>query len=122
MKLGPATPILRMFDPALARAFYVDWLGLTVAFEHRFAPDMPLYLGIERDGMELHLTEHEGDTTPHTRIRIAAEDIDALHAELTRKPYAGKRPGPVETKDWGERDLTLVDPFGNRLTFFERLR
>ncbi|MGR3434632.1 MAG: glyoxalase superfamily protein [Shimia sp.] len=117
MVLGPATPILRMFDDGAARAFYVGWLGFEVAFEHRFAPDMPLYLGLRRDGVELHLTGHHGDTTPGTRVRIACADVAVLHAELTARPYGGARPGPPETRPWGEVDLTLTDPFGNRLTF-----
>ena len=30
MKLGNVTPILRIFDEAKAREFYVDYLGFTV--------------------------------------------------------------------------------------------
>ncbi|MEL6610202.1 MAG: glyoxalase superfamily protein [Pseudomonadota bacterium] len=121
MTLGPATPILRSFDEAKARAFYVDWLGFRVQFEHRFGPDMPLYLGLERDGVVLHLSEHHGDTTPGTRVRIACEDLDAFYAEITARPYPHLNPGPPQAQDWGERDLTLTDPFGNRLTFHQDL-
>jgi catechol 2,3-dioxygenase-like lactoylglutathione lyase family enzyme len=119
MPLGPATPILRIFDVAAARAFYVDWLGFEVVFEHRFGPEMPLYLGLRRDGVELHLSEHHGDTTPGTRVRIAASDLDAFHDEISARPYPHLNPGRPCRRDWGERDLTLTDPFGNRLTFHE---
>ena len=44
------SPILRIFDIDKAREFYIGFLGFTVVFEHRHAPDLPLYLGIERDG------------------------------------------------------------------------
>jgi uncharacterized glyoxalase superfamily protein PhnB len=116
MSLGPVTPILRSFDEAKARAFYVDYLGFTVLFEHRFEPGMPLYLGITRDGCELHLSEHHGDATPGASLRVASSDIDALHAELRAKPYGNARPEVVE-QPWGTRDMTVTDPFGNRLTF-----
>ena len=43
-------PILRMFDEAKAREFYLDFLGFGVEFEHRFEADLPLYLGLSRDG------------------------------------------------------------------------
>lgn len=119
MKLGSVTPIFRMFDEAKARAFYVDWLGFTVTFEHRFGPDMPLYLGVARDGVELHLSEHHGDTTPGTRIRFAVSDIDALYAELKSRPYANMRPAPPQERPWGEQDMTVTDPFGNKITFHE---
>ena len=31
-------PVLRSFDEAKAREFYVDFLGFTVEWEHRFEP------------------------------------------------------------------------------------
>ena len=119
MKIGPATPILRSFDEAKARAFYVEWLGFTVGFEHRFGPDMPLYLGLIRDGMELHLSEHHGDTTPGTRLRIFVDDIDALYDDIKSRPYPHLNPGRPCKQPWGERDLSLTDPFGNTLTFYQ---
>lgn len=54
-------PILRIFDVAKAREFYVDYLGFSVDFEHRFHDNAPLYMGISRDGLVLHLSEHHGD-------------------------------------------------------------
>ncbi|RMT27270.1 hypothetical protein ALP51_00680 [Pseudomonas savastanoi] len=53
-----AIPILRMFDERKAREFYLDFLGFSVEFEHRFEADLPLYLGISRNGLHLHLSEH----------------------------------------------------------------
>ena len=43
MKLGKTTPILRIFDEAKAKEFYVDFLGFKVDWEHRFEPGLPLY-------------------------------------------------------------------------------
>lgn len=116
---GAPTPILRIFDEAKAREFYVDFLGFTVEFEHRFEPDMPLYMGLRREGCELHLSEHHGDCSPGARIRIPATDLKAYAASLRAKNYAFARPGEPQLAPWGEIDLTLGDPFGNRLTFFE---
>lgn len=31
-------PVLRIFDEAKAREFYLDWLGCTLDFKHRFEP------------------------------------------------------------------------------------
>jgi hypothetical protein len=49
MKLRAPIPILRIFDEAKAREFYLDWLGFSIDFEHRFEPGTPLYMGISRD-------------------------------------------------------------------------
>ena len=115
-RLNRVTPILRSFDEAKAREFYLDYLGFRVLFEHRFEPQLPLYMGIARDGVELHLSEHHGDASPHAAMRIAVADIDALQAELAAKPYRYARP-TIETMPWGTRDMAVIDPFGNRLTF-----
>lgn len=116
MSLGPPTPILRSFDEAKARAFYLDYLGFSVLFEHRFEPGLPLYLGLRRDGCELHLSEHHGDACPGASLRVACSDIDAMHAELQARPQGHNRPQVVD-RPWGTRDMTVTDPFGNRITF-----
>lgn len=58
MSLGRTIPILRIFDEAKAREFYIDFLGFKTDWEHRFGPDLPLYMQISRDGCVLHLSEH----------------------------------------------------------------
>lgn len=110
------TPILRIFDEAKAREFYVGFLGFQVDWEHRFEADLPLYLQVSRGDLVLHLSEHHGDCSPGAAMRIEVRDVDALHAELAGKSYRYARPG-VEEMPWGARDMTVKDPFGNRLTF-----
>lgn len=117
-KLGTVTPILRMFDVAKAREFYLDFLGFEVRFEHRFDDNAPLYMGIARDGCELHLSEHHGDGSPGAHVRIKVADIGAFHRELTAKKYRYAGPG-LEKTPWRTWEVTVGDPFGNRLTFYE---
>jgi uncharacterized glyoxalase superfamily protein PhnB len=118
--MGPVTPILRIFDVQKALEFYRDFLGFTIDWEHRFGPDLPLYTQISRDGAVLHLSEHFGDGTPGTRIRIETSGLEAYQAWLLAKQYRNARPGIV-TQEWGERSMTIADPFGNYLSFFERI-
>ncbi len=118
IKLGTVTPILRIFDIVKARSFYLDYLGFRVSFEHRFDPGAPLYLGIVRDICELHLSEHHGDATPGSANRIAITGIEDFHGELHSKRYPYMRPR-IETPPWGTKEVSVIDPFGNRLTFFE---
>ena len=116
MTLSTITPILRIFDEAKAREFYIGFLGFQVDWEHRFEPGLPLYVQVSRGGCILHLSEHHGDCCPGAAMRIACDDIDAYHADLTGKQYGYYRP-QVEAMPWGSRDMTVKDPFGNRLTF-----
>ena len=80
--LRSTTPILRTFDEAKALEFYVQFLGFEVDWTHRFAPDLPLYMQVSREGCVLHLSEHHGDACPGASIRIETDDIEAFHAEL----------------------------------------
>lgn len=112
---GPI-PILRIFDEAKAREFYVEFLGFKVDWEHRFEPGMPLYMQVSKDGCVLHLSEHHGDCSPGAALRIATTELDAFHARISAKQYKYARPG-IENTPWGTRDMSIKDPFGNRLIF-----
>jgi uncharacterized glyoxalase superfamily protein PhnB len=116
MKLGRTTPILRIFDEAKAREFYVGFLGFAVDWEHRFEPGLPLYMQISKDGCILHLSEHHGDCSPGAAMRIEATALEAFQRELAAKGYPYARP-QIEDMPWGSRDMSIRDPFGNRLTF-----
>src|SRR5512137_2370253 len=105
-----------MFDEAKTREFYVDFLGFRVDWEHRFEPDLPLYMQVSRDRCVLHLSGHHGDCCPGAAVRIEAADLDGYHAELMAKRYKHARPG-IEAMPWGTRDMSIADPSGNRLTF-----
>jgi catechol 2,3-dioxygenase-like lactoylglutathione lyase family enzyme len=113
-------PVLRIFDVAKAREFYLDFLGCQVDFEHRFHDDAPLFMQVSRDGMILRLSEHHGDGTPGTHITIEVTGVDDLHRELQAKKYRYMNPG-VQDSEFGTRDLGVIDPFGNRLLFSERV-
>ncbi|MFL4471919.1 glyoxalase superfamily protein [Tateyamaria armeniaca] len=116
MRVDPAIPILRSFDETKAREFYIDFLGFEVVFEHRFEPDTPLYMGLRLGRCELHLSEHFGDAAPGASMRIEVEDVHALCAALNAKSYRHARPG-VQRQSWGMDDMSISDPFGNKLIF-----
>jgi hypothetical protein len=111
-------PILRIFDESKAREFYLDYLGFKIDFEHRFDPNAPLYMGISRDGITLHLSEHYGDGTPGTTIFVRMKRIRDYHAELTAKNYKYYHPG-VEDLGFGFDMMIIKDPFGNAIRFAE---
>lgn len=117
MTFRKPTPIFRIFDEAKAKEFYVDFLGFTVDWEHRFEPGMPLYMSVSLGECVLHLSEHHGDCSPGSALRIPVDDIDAYQQQLLAKTYKYARPGPAQTVPWGGRELSIHDPFGNRLTF-----
>lgn len=107
-------PILRTFPGGEADKFYLEYLGFSTDWEHRFSDDLPLYRQVSRGNCVLHLSEHHGDATPGFSVRIEVPDVAALREALNRKPYL-LRPG-LEKMPWGS-ELVIPDPFGTRLVF-----
>ncbi|MBB3113484.1 putative glyoxalase superfamily protein PhnB [Paenibacillus phyllosphaerae] len=116
--LQSVIPILRMFDVTKALEFYNGYLGFAVDWEHRFEPGMPLYMQMSLGNCILHLSEHHGDCTPGSAIRIATTGVADFHRKLSATHYGYARPGLEETP-WGTREIRVGDPFGNRLVFYE---
>jgi len=85
-----AIPILRIFDLARAREFYIDFLGFRIDWEHRFEDSAPVYMQVSRGDLVLHLSEHHGDCCPG-----------------------------IEPTPWRSRLMEVIDPFNNRLRFDE---
>jgi len=118
MELRCVVPVLRIFSVEKAREFYVDFLGFTWDWEHRFDDNAPVYAQVSRTGLVLHLSEHHGGGSPGAQINIHMTGIEELHRELSEKEYRYARPG-LEEQPWGARTITVSDPFSNRLTFTE---
>ncbi len=114
----PAIPIFRIFSEEKAREFYLEFLGLKLDWEHRFEPGMPIYMQVSRGAVVLHLSEHHGDATPGSTAYVRMRGVRDYHAEISAKGYRYLRPG-VESRDWTEAEMTVTDPFGNRIRFGE---
>jgi catechol 2,3-dioxygenase-like lactoylglutathione lyase family enzyme len=112
------TPVLRIFDEAKAREFYLGFLGFTVDWEARFDDNAPIYMQVSRDNLVLHLSEHHGDGSPGSVVYVTMAGIDELHAELIGRHYKYNRPGILD-QPWGMRELYVDDPFGNKIRFGE---
>lgn len=117
--MKPAIPILRIFEESKAKEHYIDFLNFKLDWEHRFGPNFPLYMQVSRGSCILHLSEHHGDASPGSALRIETADLDDFCAGLQAKDYKYSKPGLPEDKPWGSRELDIRDPFGNRLVFYE---
>ncbi|BBZ02321.1 glyoxalase [Mycolicibacterium chitae] len=115
--MGAPVPVLRSFDEARAREFYVDYLHFSVEWEHRFEDAAsPLYLRLRRDQFVLDLSEHHGDGTPGSTVWVPVSDVAALHEELRATGYGRINPG-IDADSPGGPTLEVVDPFANTIRF-----
>ena len=118
IQFARTVPVFRIFSVDKAREFYLGFLGFKVDWEHRFAPDAPVYMQVSRGGLAIHLSEHHGDGTPGSIAYVYMTGVAELHRELSDKEYQYNRPG-LQRQDWGMNELTVIDPFNNRITFGE---
>src|SRR4051794_24188144 len=118
--IQPAVPILRMFDLAATRRFYLDYLGCALDWQDGEG-DRPIYLQVSRGELVLHLSSHSDDGTPGTAVLIEIDGVDALHEELRSKNYPFLNPG-VGGGPGDGREMVLIDPASNRLRFYERAK
>ncbi|MEU7305209.1 glyoxalase superfamily protein [Streptomyces sp. NPDC007206] len=114
--ISPAVPVLRVMSVAQVLPFYLDYLGFTLDWEHRFAPGLPLYVQVSRSAAVLHLSEHHGDGSPHGVAWFPVRDVSALHEELLARPNAPMRPG-IDLDAPGGPTMQVTDPNGNILRF-----
>jgi catechol 2,3-dioxygenase-like lactoylglutathione lyase family enzyme len=109
------TPQLRSTNWARTRTFYEDGLGFRVQWEHRFEPGFPVFAEVSRDGLSLFLTEHTGDCQVGGAAYIIVDDLEALYREFLQRGVRVDE--PPEDAPWGTREMSVLDPDGNRLRF-----
>ncbi len=97
-------PILKVSDADQAAQWY-GRLGFVKDFEHRYSEEFPAYVGVVRDGMALHLSEHVGDATPDSLVYLFVDDLDVLASEFEAE---------VSESPWA-REIQVTDPDGNRI-------
>ncbi len=108
-------PQLRMTDWNRSRAFYEGGLGFVVDWEHQFKPGFPVFAQISMNGLSVFLTEHQGDCELGGAAYLVVDDVDEFYRRIARRGVSPEEP-PSE-KEWKRREMTVVDPDGNRLRF-----
>ncbi len=97
-------PIFRVSN-AIESADWYKRLGFEVVGEHRFAPDLPLFLFLKRGDVDLYLSEHKGDAPKRSLAYLWVNEVEQVAAEFGAE---------IHQEPWGT-EITLIDPDGNRV-------
>jgi len=123
--MSTVKPVLRIFDYDKTIEFYVDWLGFKVDWIHEFEKGTgPKFIQVSLKDVMLFLSEHHGDSSPGLHIHIMDfEGLEAYHQQIAAKKYKYNRPG-LQVPFWNENaiSMTIIDPFGNHITFSEVIK
>jgi len=79
---GVPIPIFRSCDQAACRAFNIGVLDMQLDWEHRLEPVLALCMQVSPGVWPLHLSEHFGDATPGSQVRVEVSDVVAYCAQL----------------------------------------
>lgn len=77
-------PTFRIFDYRKAVDFYIQGLGFSIDWEHRFGPGEPVYMQIFRNGLTLHLSENKRFKAS-VIIFVDCKELDKFYSELNKK-------------------------------------
>lgn len=113
-------PKLPMRNKVLTKAYYLEQLGFELASEH----DYPEYLMVKKDGIELHffLFPELDPLQNYGQVYLRTAEIDRLFKYFLERLLAIHPNGTLETKPWGMREFSLLDPDHNLLTFGQETR
>ena len=106
-----------MRNKKVTKAFYTNQLGFKTGGEN----DYEGYLMVFKDKIEIHFFEFK-DLYPkenYGQVYIRTTDIDRLYQTLLDNKVSIHPNGQLETKPWGQREFSLLDPDNNLLTFGE---
>jgi catechol 2,3-dioxygenase-like lactoylglutathione lyase family enzyme len=106
-------PVLRIRALERSRRFYVDALGFEIDWEWRPEPHDPAFLQLSKAGLSLYLSERAGDGPTGSAVYLYVSDVDAWHREAQDAGLAVET--PPSDRPWGNREMSLLDPDGNRL-------
>jgi len=108
-----------MRNKPVTKDFYINKLG----FQNAGSADYEGYLMVQKDDIEIHFFEFK-EIDPkenYSGVYIRTDNIDSLYQSLLDNNVSIHPNGPLETKPWGQREFSLLDPDNNLLTFGQRV-
>lgn len=112
-------PKLPMRNKLRTKDYYINQLG----FEMFGNIDHDGYLMVIKDNIQIHFFEFkELDIIDnYGQVYIRTNDINTLYQTMIENNVDIHLNGKLETKPWGQREFSLLDPDHNLLTFGESI-
>ena len=110
-------PKLPMRNKAVTIDFYCTQLG----FEIFGNPDFEDYLMLQKDQIQLHFFEFSSlnPLENYGQVYIRTENIEAVYQSFVKSNVTIHPAGNLQTKPWGQKEFSILDPDHNLLTFGE---
>ncbi|MDX2153252.1 MAG: VOC family protein [Bryobacteraceae bacterium] len=117
MPILSAVPRIPANSVAETAAWFATHLGFRTEFLH--PPEQPVYAGVARDKAELHIFPMDIDPKESDfMVYLRVTGIEELYEEFKGRGLIHPN-GPLQSKPWGMREFSVLDPNGTLLTFGE---
>jgi catechol 2,3-dioxygenase-like lactoylglutathione lyase family enzyme len=117
--LTEINPKLPMRNKSVTKDFYINKLG----FKEFGNTDYDGYLMVIKDNIQIHFFEFK-ELDPkenYGQVYIRTNDIDNLYRSFLDNNTEIHPNGRIETKPWGQKEFSMLDPDSNLLTFGQSL-
>ncbi len=113
--LKEINPKLPMRDKVVTKDFYLNKLG----FREFGDADYDGYLMIRKDNIEIHFFEFKelDPNENYGQVYIRTDEIEKFYQSLVDSKISIHPAGSLQTKAWGQKEFSLLDPDNNLLTF-----
>jgi len=117
--LTAINPKLPMRDKTATKEFYINKLD----FEEFGNADYKEYLMVQRDHIQIHFFEFKGldPKENYGQVYIRTDQIDRLYQTMLDKKLKIHPAGHLQTKPWGQKEFSMLDPDNNLLTFGQKI-
>jgi uncharacterized glyoxalase superfamily protein PhnB len=116
--LTQINPKLPMRNKAVTLDFYLNKLGF-----QQYGNDFDGYLMVQKDDIQIHFFEFK-ELDPkenYGQVYIRTNDIDAVYQSFQANQVSIHPNGKLETKPWGQKEFSILDPDENLLIFGQDL-
>lgn len=112
--LNSICPKLPMRDRAVTKDFYLNTLG----FEQFGSDEHAEYLMVQKDDVQIHffLFRELDPKQNYGQVYIRTDAIDNVYNAFIASGVPIHPNGPLQTKPWGQREFSILDPDNNLLT------
>lgn len=119
MNIKLAIPVLHVSEIDRSLGFFCEKLGFKREWSYSQSDNAPnpMYVGLQKENTWIHLSSFPGDGISGAVTVFVVENVDALFEEFKSKgiefvlePY---------DQTWGNREMYLDDPDGNKLRFVQ---
>ncbi len=117
--LTAINPKLPMRSKAVTKNYYLNQLG----FQEFGSAAFDDYLMVQKDTIQIHFFSFKAldPKTNYGQVYIRTDNIETLYQSLLDNNVKIHPNGHLQTKPWGQKEFSLLDPDTNLLTFGQEI-